>query len=92
MIAIAAAGCNPDPVKPAARPPSAHEARFKAGPYIATTKQLSEHEDISTLVLPSSFGPLLDTQCFIYRNLEFKQAVVHCPGERMLDAAAIEQQ
>lgn len=90
-VVLAVAGCNVSSSKPAARAPSAAEQRAKAGPYIASTKKISEQEEMSTLVLPSSIGPVLDQHCFIYRHLEFKQARVICPDAINLDASAIEQ-
>lgn len=75
---------------PAARAPSAAEQRAKAGVFIVTTKQISEHEEIATVVIPSSIGPLLDQQCFIYRHTEYRHASFHCPAERSIDVDAIE--
>jgi hypothetical protein len=92
LIASIAAACDMAvPKSKAARAPSAAELRAKAGPYIASTKQLSDTEEISTLVLPSRIGAMLDAQCFIYKNKEFKQAVVTCQDDRLLDTTAIEQ-
>lgn len=53
--------------------------RAKAGAFIESTKKLSENEELSVVVLPSSYGEFLDTRCVIYRHREFKQATFSCP-------------
>lgn len=77
--------------KPAMAPrSSAAELRAKAGPYISATKQLSEHEELSTLVVPSNIGAMLDQTCYIYKNKEFKQAIFTCPADAPIDARPVE--
>ena len=73
------------------RVPSKEELRAKAGPYIATTKQLNDSEEISTLIVPSSYGEFLDVKCLIYKNREFKQVVMNCPGATQMDFDTIDR-
>jgi hypothetical protein len=82
------AGCEMSAHKPKPARANADQQRAKAGPYIASTKQLSEHEELATVVIPSSIGPLLDQTCYIYRNRESKQSSFQCPADRPIELPA----
>ena len=65
--------------------------RAKAGPYIASTKQISDSETLSTVIVPSTIGTMLDKHCFIYTNREYRQVRFTCPEGAPLDVGSIEQ-
>lgn len=60
--------------------PAPQLERVKEWAYVAQTKQLTLTEELSLVVIPSEFGSPLDVKCFIYRNREFNQATLMCPG------------
>lgn len=71
----------------AARAQSAAIERAKAGPFISATKQLTDQEEIATVVIPSSIGPMLDQHCYIYRHAALKTVSFQCPADRPLDVS-----
>lgn len=92
FLIIAAAGgawlffkSEPIKAKPAPRAPTQSELRAKEGPFILSTKKLSETEEISIVIMPSPYGDIFDTRCVIYRNREFKQATFNCPDAMARD-------
>ena len=81
---ITMVGCSPaDPA--VAKPAAAAEQRAKAGPYVASTTQLSDTETLTTVVIPSAIDPVLDRHCYVYRNREFKEARFVCPTDAPID-------
>lgn len=73
-LAILLAACHQDP-------PPEYKERAHKGPYVSHTTQISPTESVSTLTIPSEFGPILDRHCWIYRNHEFKMANMACEGQ-----------
>ena len=74
-------------MRPAATPRAGTttDQRVLQGPYIASTKALSDTEDLRIVVVPSEFGRPLDVKCFLYRNREWQQTVFTCPDVRQED-------
>jgi hypothetical protein len=55
-------------------------ARLEAGPYISSSKHISDSEEIQTIVIPESMSEELDTRCIVYKNAELKTASISCTG------------
>lgn len=56
-------------------------ARVKAGPYVINTNNISQHETLRTVVIPSEFGPILDQRCLLYTNQRSNTSSLACPSE-----------
>lgn len=82
-ILLVLAACSGAEQPPAQKPAGAlehYKERAQKGPTLSSTVQISPTESVSTLTIPSEFGPMLDHHCWIYRNQEFKVANMACPG------------
>lgn len=74
------------------RPPRPQiDQRVKDWAYVARSKQITPTEELSLVVVPSEFGEPLDVKCFIYKNREFNQATMVCPGISQDDIRVPEQ-
>ena len=74
------------------RPPRPQlEQRVKDWAYVARSKQITPTEELSLIVVPSEFGEPLDVKCLIYKNREFNQATMVCPGANQDDLRVPDQ-
>lgn len=85
VVALAVAGVGVSMViygvQKRERPPSPQiDQRVKEWAYVARSKNITPTEEVSLLVIPSEFGEPLDVKCLIYKNREFNQATMICPG------------
>jgi len=68
-------------MRPAATPRAGAttDQRVLQGPYIASTKALSDTEDLRIVVIPHPLGEFFDTTCVIYTHRTFNTATFVCP-------------
>jgi hypothetical protein len=69
---------------------AANAERVKRGPYVATSKEISDHETMRVVIVPHPLGPHFDTACVVYTNRDFKTSSMQCPDadkQSLLDTA-----
>ena len=57
-------------------------ARFEAGPFLQSSRQISERETIEVVVIPESYSPDLDTRCVVHQNTEIRMSTITCSGPK----------
>ena len=63
-------------------------ARLESGAFIASAKQLSDHETIQQIVIPEGYTSELDTRCVVYENLELRTSTITCSGPMFRSATS----
>lgn len=68
------------------------KARYNQWAYVAKEKQIAAGETLKLVIIPNSLGfEILDTNCLIYTNAEYKQSTMICPGATQEDIKQVEQ-
>ena len=57
-------------------------ARFEAGPFLQSSRPISEREIIEVIVIPESYSPDLDTRCVVHQNTESRMSTITCSGPK----------
>ena len=73
-------GRDPAEAERRTAPGASQQERLDRGAYVVRSKQITDTENVQTIVIPEGLSTEFDTRCVVYQNSELRTSSITCTG------------